>query len=82
MKTYTIPFSYPQDISATYIVSLLKKHNIEIDAQTTWSNLPGESLLTGTMENLINFNIKLNGPAISFCETEFKEYIKEFNQFV
>ena len=79
MKTYTIPFSYPQDISATYIVSLLEKHNIEIDAQTTGSNWPGEFLLTGTMENLINFNIKLDGPAISFCKTEFVEFVNTYN---
>jgi len=79
MKTYTIPFSYPQDISATYIVNLLKKHNIEIDAQTTWSNWPGEFLLTGTMENLINFNIKLDGPATSFCKTEFVEFVNTYN---
>ena len=79
MKTYEIPFSYPQDISATYIVSLLKKHNIEIDAQTSWCKLPGEFLLTGTMENLINFNCELDGPATSFCETEFKDFVNEYN---
>jgi len=79
MKVYEIPFSYPLDISAIEVVGLLKKHNIEIDAQTSWCKLPGEFLLTGTMENLIKFNCELDGPGVSFCETEFIEFVNEYN---
>jgi len=79
MTTYEIPFSYPQDIPAIEVVGLLEKHNIEIDAQTSWCKLPGEFLITGTMENLINFNCELDGPGASFCEAEFKEYVHEYN---
>jgi len=81
MKTYEIPFVYPQDVQVIEIYKLLKKHNIEIEAQTSWSPLPGEFLITGTMENLISFNCELDGPGQSFPVDEFKEYVLD-NQIV
>ena len=78
MKTYTIPFSYPQDISAVYVANLLKWHNINIEAQTSWSPLPGEYLITGRMDDLVSFSCMLDGPGQSFPIDEFKEFVKQY----
>ena len=76
---YEIPFSYPEDTPVLEVIELLKKHNVEINAQTSWSNLPGEFLITGTIENLAEFHRELDGPAQSFPITEFKEFVLENN---
>ena len=82
MATYEIPFTYPEDIDAIEVVNLLKQHSVEICAQTSWSPLPGDFLVEGTMENLIKFFRDLDGPAQSFPVDEFKEYVLENNQNV
>ena len=74
---YEIPFAYPENTPVVEVLNLLKKHDIEINAQTSWSDLPGEFLIEGTMENLIGFHRELDGPGQSFPVMEFQEYVRE-----
>ena len=76
---YEIPFSYPGNTPVLEVYKLLEKYNIEINAQTSWSDLPGEFLIEGTMENLIGFHRELDGPGQSFPVMEFEEYVRENN---
>jgi len=77
MTNYIIPFTYPEDMEAVHLCDLLRKHNIDIGARTSYTN--NEYLIKGTMENLISFFRELDGPAQSFPVDEFKEYVQENN---
>ena len=75
MTRYIIPFRMPKDTTAAEVCDLLKKHNIYIGAQTSYEH--DEFLVKGSMENLISFFEELDGPAQSFNEEEFKDYVYE-----
>ena len=77
--TYEVPFTYPEDIEVMEVYKMLTKHNLEIDAQTSWCPLPGDFLLTGTMEDLKGFFAELDGPAQSFPVSEFEAFVLEHN---
>ena len=75
MTRFIIPFRMPEDITAVEVCDLLKKHSIDIGAQTSYVN--DEFLIKGTMENLIKFFMDLDGPAQSFSVEEFKDYVHD-----
>ena len=77
MTNYVIPFTYPEDMKAVELCGMLKAHNIDIGARTSYTN--NEYLIKGTMENLIEFFIELDGPAQSFDVDEFVHYVEENN---
>lgn len=53
MTKYIIPFTFTKDMSAIEICELLKKHNINIGTQTSYTK--NEYLISGTMESLTRF---------------------------
>jgi hypothetical protein len=65
----------PKDMTAVEVCGLLKKHNIDIGAQTSY--VYDEFLVKGTMENLTSFFEELDGPAQSFNVEEFEDYVYE-----
>ena len=73
---YEIPFAYPSDRPAVEVANLIKKHSIDINAQTSWSTLPGEYIIEGTMENLTNFLAELES---HYPAEQFKDYVIENN---
>jgi len=77
--TFNVPFTYPVDCDVTKIIKLIETHNVEIDAQTSWCPWPGDMILSGTKEDLINLFIELDGPATSFNEEEFMEFVEDYN---
>ncbi len=50
MTKYIIPFIFAKDMNAIEICELLKKHNINIGTQTSYTK--NEYLISGTMESL------------------------------
>ena len=76
MTRYIIPFTFGKDMNAVEVCDLLKKHNINIGAQTSFVN--NEYLIKGTMENLIGFLKGLGSPTIKLVMAEqIRDYIYE-----
>jgi len=76
---YELPFDYPEDADRKEIVGLAVARNIEIDAQTSWNKWPGEYIVTGTFDDLVEFFQDIDGPAQSFPIDEFREFVAEYN---
>ncbi len=53
MTKYIIPFIFEKDMNAVEICELLKKHNINIGTQTSYTK--NEYLISGAMESLTEF---------------------------
>ena len=75
------PFTYPKDIPAAEVIDLLAKHEVEIDAQTSWCPWPGEFIVTGNHKDLIDFFTEIDGPGQSFPIDEFNEMLAEYNTY-
>jgi len=76
MTRYIIPFTFGKDMNAVEVCELLKKHSVDIGAQTSYTN--NEYLIKGTMKNLIGFLKDLDAPTIKLVMAEqFEDYVYE-----
>ena len=77
---YTIPFKYPAELPVTDLRDLLQKYSVKLEYNFDADfEDPEKHIISGTMENLINFNREIDGPGQSFPVDEFKQYVLELN---
>ena len=79
-QTYELPFDYPEDGDRLEVIKIAEKHSIEIDAQTSWNEWPGEFIVAGTFPNLVEFFQELDGPAQSFPVDELWDEVMHYNR--
>ena len=78
-RRYEVPFDYPEHLTASDVNMYADLYNVDIQAQTSWCQWPGEFIAEGQYDDLAAFFSALAPLGHKFPEAEFIATVVSYN---